>query len=255
MKIIDDYFIKQKLNKLRNPVIPLEINKELADVKSIYILWSDNIEQVTSFLPIVESIKKHYGIDPVILVDSFALLYKDISKFEIKKISMPVPTKFAALDEFVRIRKAEKRIDMYFDFSRSDERIRAMIRRTLNPKISVSSKHMSMHDEYNIIAAAENNLQLLKMMGIDTVSASAENIMNRAKGIVSTAYNYVLIGESLSVKRRARGLMSSENSILYINNLRDKLTLKHALSIGKSTHIIHDRAYTSDIDFIKKLFK
>lgn len=256
MKIIDDIFIKHKLDKLKTPVRTLDM-KDMRDINSVLILWPHSLKSLKIFTNVTESIAQHYNVQPVVMTPVYYNLYSKIQKKNIYDIDMPRATKFQELERIERIAKAMKHIDLYYDFSSYDIRIRAMIRRILKPDIAISFKEGNMEDDYNILVSADNNpLKLLSMTGVEIgASDTADMLKKMKKRAKYSIYDNIVIGQSFSMRRRAEQLMKSAESVLYIDDLKTRMDDKMLFAISDAPNIIADDSNRAKAGFIRELLK
>lgn len=256
MRIIDNFFINHKLRRMSRPVKTLDM-KEMGEIDSVLILWPQTLRSSEMFITAVRSIAEHYHTDPVVMIPAFYNLYSKICKKTLYDIKMPLPTKFSQLERVENIRKTMGSIDLYYDFSQYDMRIRAMIRRTLRPDISVSFKQNSMESDYNILVSAGGDpLKLLEMTGIPiSVENTADMLRNMKKNTRYSTYDHIVIGRAFGIRRRAEQLMKSSASVLYIDDLGVRLDDKILFAIADAPEIITDSENRDNADFIREIFK
>lgn len=254
MKIIDNFFINRKLKEFPCNLNVMDMKNELSNIKNAVIIWPDSIINVKSIHTVVKSIEGCYGFKPTILTTGYHRLYRELIKSKIHEIDIPKPTKFNELTRIHSIKSSLKSIDLLYDFSDADKRLRAMIKRILKPKVAISFKENAIESDYNILVAANKvPVKLLKMMGLETKEVILSKILDKRKENKNVIeYDYVLVGESSSVKRKMKGLMKRSSKFLYISDIHRKMGIEYFIDIVRAKQIISDSDIYSEICEIRK---
>ncbi|PIP12864.1 MAG: hypothetical protein COX48_05985 [bacterium (Candidatus Stahlbacteria) CG23_combo_of_CG06-09_8_20_14_all_34_7] len=257
IKLLRDYFIKRRLSSLSSFNKTLNIQKTLENPKKIIILYNEQLTGITDLFSVKKTIENHYIESSVEFVFfTYHLLFRDIYKFKHYCVKVPSPSKFTELDNIKKITTGSEGIDILFDMTSFDIRLRKIIVRTLNPKLAISLYEEGAEDDFNILFknSKPNLFSIFRSLNFTIeLSELKENIFDVTKGIKLEDFDIILIGSSRKVKNEMKRALKEQKRFLLLENMSKQLDIFSLMAIKKCKNIIYDYNLKENLDFIKNV--
>lgn len=253
-KFIDDYFISTKLKQFKNDKSIINVQKSFENPKKIMVMWSEKLKNIEYLFSVKETLEKKYPQSELFLMFiSHPKLYKEVMPDNSFFSKIPKPRYFYELDDVLKIRNIVKQIDIFFDLTSIDERLRLMFLNTLKPTVSVSAYSPLIKEDYNILFKLEKGtpLTIFELLGFETIKKSFISELSEInKNMKIEKYEYVLIGKSRSVRNAMNRCIKDGSKFFYIDDFNEKIDLFAVSAMRNCKNIIYDPILTEDIEFI-----
>lgn len=254
LKFLENYFINRKLSSTESSSKTLNIQKNLENPQRVVVLYNENLKAMKDVFAARETLAGKYPSAKVEFVFfRYNPLYRDIFPHESHSAGMPSPREFMELEAIRKIR-GQKGIDMLFDMTTFDLRLRKIIVRTLKPGISISLFESGAEEDYNILLKnpKSNPLSLFSSLNFEVKDSPAnERLSAMREKTKPPLFDIVIIGSSRKMKNEMKRAFKEQKKLLMIENPYEQLDFSSFLSIKNCADIKNDSLYDDDIAFIK----
>ena len=257
LEFLKNYFINRKLNSLAVNNKTLNIQKNLENPERIVVLFNENLSASKEVFSLSETLKLRYPLSKIeFAFFKYHSFYKEIFQGKSIYLDVPSPKNFEELDSARRIREEKNQVDMLFDMTTFNIKLRKMVLRTIRPSISISLFEPDAEEDFNILLKNSKpnwttiysslNMKINEIPFKDGVSHMKE----KTRG---GDFEIVILGSSRKMKNEMKRAFKEHKKFLTLENISNQLDFFSFLSIRECKNVVHDPILDSEIKFIKSI--